>query len=82
MPEFNTILHKKWISEAKRMHKRKIIGTQKCIDNSLPTACKYPIVKSKKELLIEGKFFCSSVIFDLQSDAPKSKGQTESSCRK
>ena len=56
LPEFNTILHKKWNLENKRIHKRKIQGMTARIDNSLPEACKYPLIKSKKELQIEGKF--------------------------
>jgi len=55
LPENNTVLNKKWILENKRMHKRKVFGMEKRIDNALPNACKYPIIKSKKELIIEGK---------------------------
>ena len=55
LPEYNTILHKKWIAENKRMHKKKVQTMTKQIDNNLPSAMKYPIIKSKKELIIEGK---------------------------
>ena len=56
LPEYNTILHKKWINENRRIHKRKVLGSTKLIDNELPASMKYPLVKTKKELLIEGKF--------------------------
>lgn len=55
LPEFNTVLHKKWIQETKRLNKKKLQETSSRVDNSLPNAYKYPIVKTKKEMLIEGK---------------------------
>lgn len=55
LPEFNTILHKRWNLENKRMHKKKIQTTTARIDNSLPVACRYPLIKSKKEFIIERK---------------------------
>lgn len=54
MAEFS-IFNKRQLQENKRMHRRKIYDSKPAVDNSLPTACKYPLVKSKKELLIEGK---------------------------
>lgn len=56
LPEFNTILHKKWISETKRLNKKKLQAATSRVDNSLPSAYKYPIVKTKKEMMLEGKF--------------------------
>ena len=55
LPEFNTILHKKWNAERKRQHKRGLLESRPLVDNGLPTAYKHPIVKSKKEMIIEGK---------------------------
>lgn len=55
LPEFNTILHKKWIQETKRMNKKKLESTTSRVDNGLPSAYRYPIVKTKKEMLIEGE---------------------------
>ena len=49
LPEFNTVLHKRWNRENKFMHKKKIMTSQPRIDNSMPNAMKYPIIKSKKE---------------------------------
>jgi hypothetical protein len=56
LPEFNTVLHKKWNLQNKRMHRRKVQESCPAVDNTLPVAYKYPIVKSKKEMIIEGKF--------------------------
>jgi len=55
LPEFNTILHKKWNLEKKRIHKRRLVESQPRVDNNVPSAYRYPIVKSKKEMIIEGK---------------------------
>ena len=55
LPEFNTILHKKWNAERKRLHKRGVLESRPLVDNSIPDAYKHPIVKSKKEMIIEGK---------------------------
>ena len=54
--EFNTVLHKKWNALNKKMHKKKIQGCSATVDNSMPVAMQYPIVKVKKEMLIEGKY--------------------------
>jgi len=57
LPEFNTILHKKWNAEKKRQHKRGLMESRAVVDNSIPSAYKHPIIKSKKEMIIEGKPF-------------------------
>jgi len=57
LPEFNTILHKKWNLERKRQHKRGLQESRPLVDNAMPSAYNYPIVKSKKEMIIEGKIF-------------------------
>ena len=62
LPEFNTVLHKKWIQETKRLNKKKLQETSSRVDNSLPNAYKYPIVKTKKEMLIEGKLFGFAIL--------------------
>ena len=56
LPEFNTILHKRWNHDNKKLHKDKIKNSTARVDNNVPDCYKYPIVKSKKEMLIEGKF--------------------------
>lgn len=48
LPEFNTILHKKWILENKKLHRKKLQNTQARVDNLPPTSYNYPIIKSKK----------------------------------
>jgi hypothetical protein len=55
LTEYNTVLHQKWITENKKLHKKGVRDQSSRVDNKLPEACKYPIVKSKKELIIEGK---------------------------
>jgi hypothetical protein len=50
-----SVLTKKWLDQNKRLHRKRILQVDKRIDNSLPEAYKHPLVKSKKELLIEGK---------------------------
>lgn len=56
LPEFNTILHKKWITQTKRLNKQKLQATTARVDNGPPVAYQYPLVKTKKEMLIEGKW--------------------------
>lgn len=56
LTEYNTVLHQKWIIENKKKHRTKVRETGARVDNRLPEACKYPIVKTKKELIIEGEF--------------------------
>jgi hypothetical protein len=55
LPEFNTILHKKWNALNKKMHKKKLAATTAAVDNNMPHAMQYPLVKTKKDLIIEGK---------------------------
>jgi hypothetical protein len=50
---------KKNIQENKKIHRQKLRAMSKRIDNELPSACKYPLVKSKRELIIEGKLNAS-----------------------
>ena len=45
LPEFNTVLHKKWNAERKRQHKRGLLDSRALVDNGLPEAYKHPIVK-------------------------------------
>ena len=56
LTEYNTILHRKWITETKRAQRRKLRETGHRVDNKMPEAYKYPIVKTKKELKIERKY--------------------------
>ena len=48
LTEYNTVLHQKWITENKKQHRKKVRETGARIDNRLPKACQYPIVKTKK----------------------------------
>jgi hypothetical protein len=50
-----SVFTRRQVLENKKMHRKKLYETRPAIDNSLPVACKHPLVKSKKELLIEGK---------------------------
>ncbi len=56
LTEYNTILHQKWINEGKRANRRKLRETGHRVDNRMPEAYKYPIIKTKKELIIECKY--------------------------
>ena len=35
------------------MHKEKLFNTRPLVDTSTPSACRYPIIKSKKEQILE-----------------------------
>jgi hypothetical protein len=54
LPEYNKILHKKWQTYSKRIHKQRITETRPAIDNNEPSSFKYPIIKLKKEQILEG----------------------------
>jgi hypothetical protein len=54
LPEFNRVLHKKWQAYNRRLHKQKIHETRPLIDNHEPSSLKYPLIKTKKEQLLEG----------------------------
>jgi len=56
LPEFNRILHKKWQAHNKRMHKQKINETRPMVDNHEPSSLRYPLIKTKKEQILEGKY--------------------------
>ena len=55
LPEFNRVLHKKWLASNKRMHKSKIGDSRPVVDNTMPSSFRYPLIKTKKEQLLEGK---------------------------
>lgn len=55
LPEFNRVLHKKWQAHNKRLHKIKIHETRPLVDNSEPSSLKYPLIKTKKEQLLEDR---------------------------
>lgn len=57
LPEFNRVLHKKWLTQNKRLHRQKILETRPMVDNQIPESYRHPIVKSKREQLIEGTIF-------------------------
>jgi len=58
--EFNS-LAKRQILENKKIHRKRLLECRPAVDNSMPVAYKYPLIKSKKELLIEGKLFENKV---------------------
>ena len=53
--EFETVLDKKRLKDNRKIHKKNLRGATAVIDNKEPQCYKYPLVKSKKEMLIEGK---------------------------
>lgn len=54
LPEYNRILHKKWQTYSKRVHKQKLYESRPAVDNNEPSSFKYPIIKLKKEQILEG----------------------------
>ena len=54
LPEFNRVLNKKWNAQNRRIHKQKLNDSKSQIDNNLPSSFWYPIIKSKKEQILEG----------------------------
>ena len=54
LPEFNRILHKKWMDQNKRIYKQRLNESKPLIDNNEPSAVRYPLIKLKKEQLLEG----------------------------
>ena len=55
LPEFNRILNKKWQAYNKRLHKQKIHEIRPIIDNNEPSSLRYPIIKTKKEQILEDR---------------------------
>ena len=55
LPEFNRILHKKWLDKNKKLHREKVKGMAPRIDMSMPKSYNFPISTGKKDYLIEGK---------------------------
>ncbi len=53
LPEYNRVLHKKWLSAQRRLHKDRLHQSRPQVDTSVPSACRYPLVKSKKEQILE-----------------------------
>ena len=63
LPEYNTVLHKKWNVQNRKLHKKKVQEQHSHIDNGRPKAYAYPIVKTKKEMIIEGKYHFVEKVF-------------------
>jgi hypothetical protein len=63
IPEFNRILNKKWQDQSKKAHRLRILETRPKVDNALPSSLMYPIIKNKKEQLLEGMCMQESYIF-------------------
>ena len=55
-PIFNHVIHKKWTQKAQRRHRSNLRQVRPVIDNREPACLKYPLVKTKKEMIIEGKY--------------------------
>ena len=54
LPEFNRIINQKWIAHNKRIHRQNIKETRPMVDNHEPSSLRYPIIKTKKEQILEG----------------------------
>lgn len=55
IPEVNRQIAKKELQNSKRIHKMKLQAAVPAVDNSLPSALLHPIIKAKKEQMVEGK---------------------------
>ena len=55
LPEFNRVLHKKWQAQNKKLHRQKIIETRPMVDKHEPSSLRYPLIKTKKEQILEGR---------------------------
>jgi len=55
IPEINRPIAQKQLYEAKRAFRARLKEVKGAIDNSLPCSMQHPIVKLKKEQMIEGK---------------------------
>ena len=53
IPEINRVINKRQLQVAKRIHYKRINSVTRQIDNKKPSALGYPIIKLKKEQLIE-----------------------------
>ena len=56
LPEYNRVgvLEKKWQAYNKRTHKQRLIESKPMIDNNEPSSLRYPLIKTKKEQILEG----------------------------
>ena len=55
IPEFNKLIARREYQLNKSLHKQRLRGITKAIDNDVPDAYNYPINKRNKEFLIECK---------------------------
>jgi hypothetical protein len=57
VPEYNRggILQKKWQAYNKRVHKKNLYESRAMVDNNEPSSLRYPLIKTKKEQILEGK---------------------------
>lgn len=67
LPEYNRIgiLQKKWQAYNKRVHKQKLYESKPMVDNNEPSSLKYPLIKTKKEQILEGNKIGSLVFIKL-----------------
>lgn len=49
LPEFNRVLHKKWLAHNRKLHRQKLVESKPQVDNSEPSSLRYPLIKTKKE---------------------------------
>ena len=65
IPEMNRHTMQRMRQDHKHKHKDMIRNMKPSVDNSLPNSMFHPIVKAKKEQMIEGKFYNIQLNADL-----------------
>eukprot|EP00347_Sterkiella_histriomuscorum_P004050 403361935 len=53
IPEYNRVLNKKWLDYNKKLHKQSIYQVKPTVDNAMPDSLRYPLIKTKREMIIE-----------------------------
>lgn len=66
VPEYNRggILQKKWQAYNKRVHKKNLYESKPMVDNNEPSSLRYPLIKTKKEQILEGKCTFTTIYDD------------------
>ncbi len=59
LPEYNRVgvLEKKWQAYNKRAHKQRLLESKPMVDNNEPSSLRYPLIKTKKEQILEGMIY-------------------------
>ena len=55
IPEINRHIMERMRQETRKKHKQNLRAVKPTVDNALPESMYHPIVKAKKEQMIEGK---------------------------